>query len=130
MVVQCSAAAVLKAAPSSSRKPLKFLKKYRLSSKRDFQSVFDKPTKISSKYFLMLYRASELPYARLGIIINKSHAPKAVDRNRMRRIVRESFREQMNSLQAIDIIIFIRSKWSKDKLEFRNDVEQLWQKLK
>lgn len=73
----------------------------------------------------MMYHTSELPYARLGIMINKSHAPKAVDRNRMRRIVRESFREKAETLSGMDIIIMVRRGWDKDKVLFKQRISEL-----
>lgn len=44
--------------------------------------------------------------ARLGLAIAKKQLPRAVDRNRVKRIVRESFRE--HQLQDYDVVVLAR----------------------
>lgn len=44
-------------------------------------------------------------HARLGLAIAKRHVPLAVDRNRVRRIVRESFRHYQSVIKGIDIVV-------------------------
>ena len=46
--------------------------------------------------------------ARLGIIEGKKNLPRAVDRNSLKRIVREAFRERRGELPACDIMIRLR----------------------
>jgi ribonuclease P protein component len=45
---------------------------------------------------------------RLGIVVGKKHLPKAVDRNTLKRIVREAFRERRDDLPSWDIMIRLR----------------------
>jgi ribonuclease P protein component len=42
---------------------------------------------------------------RLGLVVGKRFAPRAVDRNRIRRVVRESFRRRRADLPALDIVV-------------------------
>ena len=107
-----------------------FSRQFRLVSKRDFQWVFAKPQKVTTPYLLALCRASQLPYARLGIIINKHHVKHAVARNRWRRVIRESFRHHQAALKRLDIIIIMRSECSRlSKKILRDDADQLWNQL-
>ena len=46
--------------------------------------------------------------ARLGIVVGKKNLPGAVDRNTLKRIVREAFRERRSELPACDIMIRLR----------------------
>ncbi|MBK7473880.1 MAG: ribonuclease P protein component [Betaproteobacteria bacterium] len=46
--------------------------------------------------------------ARLGIIVGKKNLPRAVDRNTLKRIVREAFRERRSELPPCDIMIRLR----------------------
>lgn len=46
-----------------------------------------------------------LGYARLGIIASRKALPRAVDRNRARRRVREAFRRVCQRLPAVDIVV-------------------------
>jgi ribonuclease P protein component len=72
----------------------------RLLRAADYRRVFADPVKCSDRYFTLLARAQDVdhssrpsrPGARLGLAISRKCAPKAVDRNRIKRLVRESFR--------------------------------------
>jgi ribonuclease P protein component len=46
--------------------------------------------------------------ARLGIVVGRRIAPRAVDRARARRVVREEFRKMRTGLGAVDIVIRVR----------------------
>ena len=107
-----------------------FSRKYRLVSKHDFQFVFAKPRKITRKHLLLLYRPTQEDYARLGIIIGKHHVKQAVDRNWLRRIVRESFRHHKETLKGLDIIVLMRSECTPlGKKALRDDIDNLWHTL-
>ena len=82
-----------------------FSRKYRLLNKNDFQSVFAKPHKSVHKFIVALYQQTPHDYGRLGIMLTKRYLPRAVDRNTLRRIVRESFRKHHEALKGLDIII-------------------------
>ena len=85
---------------------------------------------VTHKYLLALYQPNQKPHARLGIIIAKHHIRLAVDRNQIRRIVRESFRHHKEELKGLDIIVLMRSKWSPlDNNALRDDINRIWQKL-
>ena len=104
-----------------------FSRSFRLISKQDFQFVFAKPYKVSHRYLLALYRPNQCSHPRLGIIISKQHVKRAVDRNLLRRIIRESFRYHRDMLKELDIIVLVRSKWSPlDSKTLRNDIDNLW----
>lgn len=49
-------------------------------------------------------RDNDLEMARLGLIVAKRMLPRAVDRNRAKRVIRESFR-QAGSLPPMDIVV-------------------------
>jgi ribonuclease P protein component len=42
---------------------------------------------------------------RLGILISRKHAPRAVDRNRIKRSIREAFRHEQAQLGSIDLLV-------------------------
>ena len=52
----------------------------------------------------MLYtRLNDLPHARLGVVVAKRFAPRAVTRNTIKRVTRELFRQ--TGLPAIDCLV-------------------------
>lgn len=56
----------------------------------------------------MIAGTGSKPWARLGIVVAKKNVKLAVARNRLKRIVRESFRLQQQSLHGLDIVVVIK----------------------
>lgn len=67
-------------------------KHVRLLNKADYNRVFSKSVKVSNSHFLLLIHKTSNPYSRLGLVISKKVDKRAVQRNRIKRISRESFR--------------------------------------
>lgn len=81
----------------------------RLLSGGDFQKVFDAvEIKVPDQRILILSRANGLDHPRIGFIISKKNIRRAVKRNLVRRIIRESFRLNQDNLPAHDMIIMVR----------------------
>ena len=55
--------------------------------------------------FSVAYRANAFGVPRLGVIVPKRVFPRAVDRNRMKRLLRELFRAHQARLGSRDILI-------------------------
>lgn len=55
--------------------------------------------------FTVLYRPNASEEARLGLAIGKKNCKLASGRNRLKRIVRESFRQHREQLKALDIVV-------------------------
>ncbi len=53
----------------------------------------------------MLCRGNDKDYARLGLAISKKHCRSATGRNRLKRIVRESFRQHQFELEGLDLVV-------------------------
>lgn len=88
---------------------LGFSKQSRLLNACDYQAVFGGPTARSShSCILLLARSNDLGRARLGLVIAKKNIRLACQRNRIKRIVRESFRHQQDYLGGIDVIVLAR----------------------
>ena len=85
----------------------KFRPSSRLRAKKEFDFVFSAPSKIVTKYFVLLYRSNVVKSARLGIIVPKKKVQESHDRNRIKRIVREVFRTRIN-LPNIDLVFLAR----------------------
>jgi len=48
------------------------------------------------------------PFARLGLAVSRKVSRSAVQRNRIKRLVRESFRKHSPDLPALDIVVMAR----------------------
>jgi len=80
----------------------------RLKSAGEFARVFDQPTRASNRYFTLLARPNGGAASRLGLAIAKKHLRRAVDRNRVKRLVRESFRMHAAELPCVDMVVMAR----------------------
>lgn len=83
-----------------------FDKTRRLLQKNDFDFVFKQAQKIVTTEFIVLYCKNEIGHPRLGLALSKKIINKAHDRNRVKRLLRETFR--VGNLPAIDIVILGR----------------------
>jgi ribonuclease P protein component len=43
--------------------------------------------------------------ARLGMLVSRRHASRAVERNGIKRCIREAFRQEQESLGALDVLV-------------------------
>lgn len=87
-----------------------FSRQLRLLSSGDFQQVF-KHTECRSvdQRLTVLARQNKLQHARLGLAISKRIIKTAVGRNRVKRLVRESFRQHQQLLMGLDIVVMSRN---------------------
>lgn len=81
----------------------------RLLTARDYERVFQQPQKSSSKALTVLARQSGQGLARLGLAIPRKQIRRAVERNRIKRLIRESFRRHQDLLQGLDVVVIGRS---------------------
>ena len=108
----------------------KFCKSQRLLNANEFQNVFSEPPfRASHKHCLILAKPNNLGYARLGLIIAKKHIRLAVQRNRIKRLIRESFRQQQN-MAGIDAIVLARKGFGElDNSAISKIMDQQWLKI-
>ena len=86
-----------------------FGREKRLLTSRHFKAVFDSPTgKVPGKHVLLLARDNLLDHPRLGLVIGKKAVKLSVERNRLKRLIRESFRHNQESLVGWDIVVVAR----------------------
>lgn len=69
----------------------------------DYNYVFEKPIRSSDRYFTVLARPNNLHLSRLGTAFSKKRVKLAVARNRLKRISRESFRENFAGISVDSI---------------------------
>ena len=98
----------LMCASSFSIVSFRFPRTNRLLSGAAFKRVFQAPIKSSDAYFTVLARtaACDTP-ARMGLAIARKQLKRAVDRNRIKRLVRETFR--MQAPVPLDYVVMTRN---------------------
>ena len=80
----------------------------RLQRREQFSAALAAGETRARRYFTAYVKPNGLPHARIGIIASRRVARRAVDRNRMKRMVRELFRTMPERLVGVDIVVQVR----------------------
>ena len=95
--------------------------------KASYGRVFKKAGRSKDKLFTVLYRSNKLKRARLGLAVSKKNCRLAAGRNRLKRIVRESFRKHSHELAGIDIVVLNQAGTHKaENMALFNSLEGHW----
>jgi ribonuclease P protein component len=131
-VALSSLRAVPKGAPVSpySVTGLGFNSRYKIKKTDEFSSVFNFRKRISGDHISMHYMPNGLDYSRIGLIVGKKTARRAVQRNYMKRVLRELFRQHRHLLNGIDILMrvqkpFVRIDHERIRIEFLGLLDRL-----
>ena len=86
---------------------MKFSRQTRLLKPSEFKLVFQQPIRSADDSFRILARANGINRHRLGMAVSKKACAKAVGRNRIKRVVRESFRKQIAGNASENTLDFV-----------------------
>jgi len=102
----------------------------RLLTPGDYAGVFKQPQKSADAFFTVLCRRRPAGAARLGLAISRKSLKRAVDRNRIKRIVRESFRLRRQVLSGHDFVVMAKKGLPvSDGKALRASLERHWGRL-
>ena len=104
-------------------KPFLFPKEVRILKRSDFLRRSKTDRKIAFPHFVVIIKSNHLGRTRLGLTVGKK-AGGAVRRNRIKRLLREFFRQSHNKFPSSRDIIIIALKGS-DPLTYRQVCEEL-----
>ena len=109
-----------------------FPRTVRLLTSGDFSKVFNNTElKASNRFLLILATPNDCGHARLGFVIAKKHVKHAVQRNRIKSIIRESFRLNHQQIDQHDFVILARPGLGDlDNNQIREMIDELWFKLR
>lgn len=108
----------------------RFPPRKRLLTASDYERVFQQPQRSSGKALTVLARPSGRASARLGLAIARKQIRRAVDRNRVKRLIRESFRRHQELLHGLDVVVIGRSALlEKDSCGIFACLENHWQRV-
>ncbi len=103
----------------------------RLLTAEDYKRVFNNnPLKLVCPPYTLLAVPNLEDFPRVGLIVAKKNVRNAVDRNRIKRLARESFRLNQHQIPAYNIVLLARRGSSQlpNKVLFGH-LEQLWIRL-
>ena len=79
-----------------------------------FEAVLKSGARFTTRNFVVRVHPNALTHARLGIIASRKAAPRAVDRNRGKRLIRETFRAAVDGLGAVDMTVQLKNDLRRD----------------
>lgn len=108
-----------------------FKRHARLLKAAEFSRVFNNAHRSSDRLLTILAVNNDLEHPRLGLAISKKNAKRAVDRNRIKRIIRESFRLHQADLPAADFVVMAKPVTKQaSNAEIFSSLEMHWNRLK
>ena len=87
----------------TGERPKDYDRRRRIVKTGEFSSVFRLRPAYRTDNFMLYVRPNSLTHARLGVVVAKRLAPRAVTRNMIKRLARELFRKA--ELPALDCIV-------------------------
>ncbi len=103
----------------------------KLTQVSEFQRVFKQGCyKSQGSGFVVLAIKNSLGYGRLGITLAKKNVASSVARNRIKRLIRESFRHHKNNVRGMDIVVIVRRGTNRhDNQHIIAALEKHWDRL-
>ena len=107
-----------------------FPRNVRLTRGVEFQRVFQQGKRLLANGVNARAAANGMGFPRLGMAIAKKALRRAHERNRIKRLVRESFRHHQANLPAVDIVVMCRHEvLTMSNAEIFQQLEGLWLRL-
>jgi ribonuclease P protein component len=102
----------------------------RLRSKPQFDAIYASGRRIDDRFFGLRVKPNGLGFPRIGLAVAVKTAGNAVLRNRLRRLVRESFRLARYDLPAVDIVVAAKFPAAEaPSTTLRASLATLWQRV-
>ncbi len=89
-----------------------FKRNKRLTNAKDYTRVFESNLFRASNKNLLALAIDNAPHptSRLGVVVSKKNVRRAVDRNKIKRLIRERFRQDAAHLsQHVDVVVLART---------------------
>jgi len=85
---------------------MRFPRRVRLTEPAAYQRVFKHTgCRLGNRWITLLVSANQCGHARIGTALSRKVVRNAVARNRIKRLIRESFRHWQGRLGAFDIVV-------------------------
>ena len=109
---------------------LGFAPRQRLLKAADFDRVYARRVRVSDSFFSVNAAPNELGFARLGLSIGAKAVGNSVARNRVKRQVRESFRQVASAMPALDLVVGARpGSRTAHNARLRESLNVLWTEI-
>ncbi len=99
-------------------------KENRLKKKKEFEAIFENGRTIKGKNIIVKYLGNGLEYAKVGFIVSKKVSKKAVERNKIKRQLREAVKQTDLKRGLSIIIIALSSIKNVPYIEIESDIKK------
>lgn len=106
----------------------KFTVAHRLKRQNGFDHVIHAEN-LGNNYFKVFFVNNDKENARLGIIVGKKIHSGSADRNRLKRIIRETFRNHGIMLCKLDVVVMVKRFCSKNSDALSDNLKILFTKV-
>jgi ribonuclease P protein component len=114
----------------TSQRQLRFTADLRLRSKLQFDAVYAGGRRIDDRFFSLRIKLNGLTHPRVGLAVAVKTAGNAVKRNRLRRVVRESFRLNQAQLPPVDVVVAVKfAAAGASSPTLRDSLATLWKRV-
>jgi ribonuclease P protein component len=79
----------------------------RLNAARQYTGRFSRH--LQGRWFQVLVRSNQLSIARLGLIVGRRAAARAIDRSVAKRLAREEFRKVRAAIPGLDVVVRLKT---------------------
>lgn len=115
----------------TSTTPLSFPRCAHLRASAEFQAVFGEGTRVFGARFRLHVRPDESRPPRLGVAVSRKVSISAVERNRLRRQIKETFRQQRAQLPRADFVVVAKpGAAAADNAEIRRELLSLFDRAR
>ena len=102
-----------------------------MAEKLNFDLVFSSPTTSEDKFFAVFYRPNKASRNRIGVSTAKRIVNKATKRNKLKRLIKNSFLSGLNNEKGVDVVVRVKHQASRvadDKILLES-LTNHWQKI-
>lgn len=105
-------------------------RRHRFAERGSFGPVLRAPRKIRGRLAVLHALATRGPASRIGVALTRRLVASSLDRNQVKRIVRETFRRHEVKRAGYDCVLTLREKFDEGTLpELREEVRSLFDRL-
>ncbi|HEX7340990.1 MAG TPA: ribonuclease P protein component [Rhodanobacteraceae bacterium] len=102
----------------------------RLRRAAEFAALRQAKGRVRGRFFMLRYGIGVTDTARMGMAVSRRVSTRAVERNRIKRLIRDSFRHQRGQLPNMDILVIAHHDAAgQPGTVLRSDLAVLWSRI-
>ena len=91
-------------------RPEGFSRRHRFNRRGSFGPALQAGRKLRGRFAVLHLSPQSTAFSRLGIALTRRFVPSAVERNRVKRLVREAFRHHGLKVKGLDCVVMLRAR--------------------